>query len=1031
MAYPAGVFSRSFNRGRESVDEVYDKSPEFGASKRSWRGGLLGTMRSLSDVIRKEDATEAWEIRQLDNPPSLSRDPNYNVRAEASQKVRLRFWVLLRELAYQLFFPFSIPAVLLSEGRLGAAVRYFLYVRNHKGTNGIGPCPKSVMVMTWASSVFPYTICLLVLYMELYRDALVTRYLWPDVALTMGMHLYWKACIASKYAVRVPASRRRLQCHAERRNEEMLSGWIPLLQNPELVKFEIRLAAARVGLDLGGAASVLEMEAPGLTIASMRSILGEEASRWSLSPQREAITDSGIPGHIKVATESVLLSIILGQLKAGAGQEGEEGEEGDESGSSCEMQGWVLGKGETSSRATKLVIAFVMAMLPVVTRHVVLAEPYTIYTPAMAILTLMCSIYLFFGFLAFVVPTVLASIQNFRRRYQWLYALGQLLECPLPVPEASSSGFEAAGRLVRRLASRSTSPVSTGSGNGGGGGGGGAGGRIGQGDANVPAGQGSGGDAERQTGGPAGVRTSFNSVYSGAETSAFGSAGSGPGSASNAIEEPEGSGNGPRAHSFTFGSREGEGAQGVTHYMSGHYTSGSDHALSPLSEESLIAVSSPDVSSGVKKLTKSLSMSAATTSPRRGGASATTHSPPQALKPDMMDDPVGGPGSGAAGVGVTWASTSVNSASGGGATTAATAATATLTSNRSFPRRTSRDRDDGGASSLPPPKSAVLSLTAVNLVQWERCRALLLHQFGMSYCVRIQFTIAMLAAVLAFQFAYLLYRTLVYHTEGAVILLRSFPTVLLSAGLGFIGPYLHSVVYWGALGNEESERHQALLRRRVLHWLRQVQTKTARSRWIRSGSSFKSASLSALLATSRAAGDPSAAAALPLDPSASVPTASSGADPSPSISGTAALAAAAATAVATTTAVDPAPSRLLKKLVRPGAGPVVGLGNDSGAPGVAAKPVEGHAECLSAHEFRLHNTIDKVIGELKSLDITEPVALFGRRLDSGLGWELSITLSSFLYMLVDNSGIVAALTAPKPDAGAALPVVSEESIALG
>eukprot|EP00899_Mesostigma_viride_P002938 jgi/Mesvir1/12645/Mv02201-RA.1 len=834
---------------------------------------------NLMSAMRIQTPEELHEIQKLE----WSNDPNYDVSVEAEEKVEFRLWQFLREFLFQLFFPLSLPVLLFTEGKVAAASRAFLYIARHSGSNGLGPPANFIMIATWAAAMLPYIIGLLALHANRSTDGLVTRYFWPDVALTCAMYAFWKAGISAKHAVRVPASLPRLRRHAALRDEEMLSGWIPLLHNPDLAKFEIRLAAARVGLDLGSATCVLEMEAPGLNITSMRAILGRHAANWSLSPQREAVTESGIPGHVKVATEAVLLAIVLGQFKAGAGAKRSTEQLKREM-----QQSWVLGTGEshlvTSSR---LAISVAVALLPVFSRHFVLGVPWGIYreAPSVAALVGLCGFLLFSGFSAYVLPVVMASIQNFRRRYQWLYALGQLLECPRAPANADTANSSSGGV---------TSP----------------------------------------TGKPL-----PNNIC--------------------------------KLAKYSRGSRQAS-LDGLPKRAGDHGDTSSALAgtsLPPNGTESSTAAGDP-----APKLSQSFENASAEPAGSLDNDSRSV----------MLVDKEG--------------------------------------KGQEAGHKEGKEGDASGG-----PTSVVLSLTGANLVVWERCRALLLTEFGRTYVVRIYFTVVVLAAILGAQFVYLAYRTLVAHNAGVGLDLRSFPTVMLASGLVFLGPYLHAVVHWGALGNEESERHQALLRRRVLQWLRLEQSKTARTRWMR-GASFSTMLASGTKGGGGSGGNlPSLLAAGVLkggtntDGAEGAPTAQSR-DVSGSAGGAVGLLTKKAVSFTNVSVT------MQNGEAAPPGAPLAALqagksGNDTAGAALAQQPAGGSAkdavgDALSAHEFRLHNTVDKVIGELRSLDVTEPIALFGRRLDGALGWELTLTLSSYLYMLVDNSGLIAMLTSAG-DSGAA------------
>eukprot|EP00899_Mesostigma_viride_P002948 jgi/Mesvir1/12654/Mv02204-RA.6 len=731
-----------------------------------------------------------------------------------------------------------------------------------------------MMSNTLSSSLWPYMTGSLAFYANRSTGGLITRYFWPDVALSFAIYLYWKAGIAAKHAARVPASLPRLRRHSALRDEEMISGWIPLLHNPDLAKFEIRLAAARVGLDLGSATCVLEMEAPGLNIASMRAILGRHAANWSLSPQREAVTESGIPGHVKVATEAVLLAIVLGQFKAGAG-----GKRSTERLKREMQQSWVLGTGESRFTTARGAVSAIVALLPVFSRHFVLGVPWGIYreAPSVTLLVFLATGLTHTLFSCYVLPVVMASIQNFRRRYQWLYALGQLLECPRAPANADTTN-----------------------------------------------------------------------------------------SSSGGVTHPTGK---PLPNNIGKLARYSRGSRQAS--LDSLPKRAGDHG---------------DTSSAL----------AGTSLPRNGTESSTAAGGPAPKRSQSFENA---------------------SAEPAGFLDDDSRSVMLVDKEGKGREAGHKEGKEGDASGGPP--SVVLSLTGANLVVWERCRALLLTEFGRTYVVRIYFTVVVLAAILGAQFVYLAYRTLVAHNAGVGLDLRSFPTVMLASGLVFLGPYLHAVVHWGALGNEESERHQALLRRRVLQWLRLEQSKTARTRWMR-GASFTTMLASATKGGSGSAGN------LPSVLASGVPKGGAntdGAERAPTLSsGDGSLSAGGAVGLLTKKAMsftkasvtmqngEAAPPGALLAALQAGksATDMAGAALAQQPAGGATKDAVGDA--LSAHEFRLHNTVDKVIGELRSLDVTEPISLFGRRLDGALGWELTLTLSSYLYMLVDNSGLIAMLT---------------------
>eukprot|EP00899_Mesostigma_viride_P002945 jgi/Mesvir1/12651/Mv02204-RA.4 len=847
-----------------------------------------GSRRTLPKIILSALRIELdpEEMDQIQSLETSDADPYYDVAGEAEEKVEFRLWIFLKEFLYHLFLPFSIPVLLYTEGKFAAASRNFLYNSQHMGTNGIGPPAWRMMSNTLSTSLWPYMTGLLAFYANRSTNGLVTRYCWPDVALSFAIYLYWKAGIAAKHAVRVPASLPRLRRHSALRDEEMLSGWIPLLHNPDLAKFEIRLAAARVGLDLGSATCVLEMEAPGLNITSMRAILGRHAANWSLSPQREAVTESGIPGHVKVATEAVLLAIVLGQFKAGAG-----GKRSTEQLKREMQQSWVLGTGESGVTAARVAVSAIVALLPVFSRHFVLGVPWGIYheAPSVALLVFLATGLTHALFSVYVLPVVMASIQNFRRRYQWLYALGQLLECPRAPANADTTNSSSGGVV---------GPIKPLPNNGHG-----------------------------------------SSVIYRA-------------SSSGRSNDPQLAGD-VREPSLGLGRAEKDAARSslwMTSASAKETPTPAQHSDAPARGKEAKWFCGLGATEGAREVD------------RMG----------KNVKPGQAGKEGKGREAG------------------------------------------HKEGKEGDASGGPP--SVVLSLTGANLVVWERCRALLLTEFGRTYVVRIYFTVVVLAAILGAQFVYLAYRTLVAHNAGVGLDLRSFPTVMLASGLVFLGPYLHAVVHWGALGNEESERHQALLRRRVLQWLRLEQSKTARTRWMRS------ASFTTMLASGTKGGGgsggnlPSLLAAGVLkggantDGAEGAPTSSSG-DGSASPMASLTKKASFSTKVSVTMqSGEAAPPGALLAALQAGKS-----GNDAAGVAFAQQPAGGSAkdavgDALSAHEFRLHNTVDKVIGELRSLDVTEPISLFGRRLDGALGWELTLTLSSYLYMLVDNSGLIAMLT---------------------
>lgn len=203
---------------------------------------------SPSSSVRVVDPTVPHHAVNISHLHSFKEQGNpFWASSAAEQDNAFSWWVFCREFLYHMMYPFSMPVILLAEGQQGLILRHFVHVGGDSWQTNISGRPPLYFVLVQVTSRSMQWAIVALAILVYYTHGTLGASL-HSLALASVTIMTPHAIVALKWAKRGrdAMSKLRLMAPADRRDEEIIYGWIPL--SDKLIRYLMEVESSRLGI---------------------------------------------------------------------------------------------------------------------------------------------------------------------------------------------------------------------------------------------------------------------------------------------------------------------------------------------------------------------------------------------------------------------------------------------------------------------------------------------------------------------------------------------------------------------------------------------------------------------------------------------------------------------------------------------------------------------------------------------------------------------------------------------------------------